>query len=175
MNYRLRFVAILSALFPFYAAYAGGDPNFVKFPKGYDTAFTHYATINRGNQEQVAKLYANEKALSSYKAGQTADPGTIVVMEIYKPKLDAEGKPVPGSDGIFEIDHLAAVAVMEKKNDWDAEFSPEHRVGNWGFAVYTPEGSPKDNDLNCVECHTPLTNQDYLFTYQQLKNHIQQH
>jgi hypothetical protein len=173
MNYRLRLMTILSMLFPCYV-YGGGDPDFVKFPEGYDSSFTRYATINRINQEQVAKLYANETAVSSYKAGQTADSGAIVVMEIYKPKLDAEDKPIPGSDGIFEIDKLAAVAVMEKKSNWEAEFTPDHRVGNWGFAVYTPEGSPKDNDLNCVECHTPLTSQDYLFTYQQLKNHAQQ-
>ncbi|HNJ38147.1 MAG TPA: cytochrome P460 family protein, partial [Nitrosomonas sp.] len=63
-----------------------------------------------------------------------------------------------------------AVAVMEKRADWDKSFSPDDRTGNWGFAVYSPDGVAKSNDLNCVQCHTPLKDQDYLFSYGKLVN-----
>jgi hypothetical protein len=174
MNYRLKWVAMMCALFPFYA-YGGGNPDAVKFPKGYEQSFANYATVNRGNQKQVAKLYANEIAISSYKKGQTADSGSVVVMEIYKPKMSAEGKPTPGNNGIFAIDTLAAVAVMEKKDTWDPSYPQDKRAGNWGFAVYNPDGTPKSNDLECAQCHIPLKNQDYLFTYQELTNYAKQH
>ncbi|QBQ55586.1 cytochrome P460 family protein [Nitrosococcus wardiae] len=174
MKYPLKLVTIICALSPFYA-YGGGDPEFVKFPEGYEQSFSKYATINRANQKQVAKLYANETAVSSHKEGQTADSGSIIVMEIYKPKTDAEGKPIPSSNAIFKIDSLAAVAVMEKRDNWEAAYPQEHRAGNWGFAVYNPDGTPKSNDLECAQCHTPLESQDYMFTHQKLTDYAKHH
>lgn len=171
MKHTLRAIVAVIAITPIYA-YAGGDPEHVKFPEGYDKTFTQYATMNRANQTQVAKLYANESAISSYTQGNKSASGAVVVMEIYTPKKDADGKPIAGSDGIFEIDSLAAVAVMENNATWDTAFPKENRTGDWGFAVYNPDGTAKSNDLNCVQCHTPLQAQDYLFTYQRLVDFV---
>jgi hypothetical protein len=171
MKIILKFMVAVLVIFPLYA-FSGGDPEFVKFPEGYEKTFEKYATANRANQTQVAKFYANETAITSYAAGEDAASGAVVVMEIYSPKTDADGKPVPGEDGIFEIDSLAAVAVMEKRDDWDETFPAEKRTGNWGFAVYETDGTPKSNDLDCVQCHTPLQGQDFLFTYQRLVDFV---
>ncbi|SFL18719.1 Cytochrome P460 [Nitrosomonas aestuarii] len=174
MKVTLKIVAAILIMTPLYA-YGGGNPEHVKFPEGYEKSFTKYSTANRANQTQVAKLYANETTINSYKQGQESASGSVVVMEIYTPKKSADGKPVAGKDGVFEIDSLAAVAVMEKREDWDASFSTEDRTGNWGFAVYNPDGTEKSNDLNCVQCHTPLSGQDYLFTYQRLVDFVKNH
>ena len=147
---------------------AGGNPDHVKFPQDYEKNFKQYATMNRANQTQVAKLYANEVAVNSFNKDSKSGPGSIVVMEIYNTKKDAAGKPVVGKDGLFEIDSLAAVGVMQNRADWDASFSKEDRTENWGYAVFNPDGSAKSNDLNCVQCHTPLKAQDHMFTYQKL-------
>lgn len=167
MKYRLKLIMLVGALLPFYA-HGGGDPDFVKYPESYQQVFTQYDIANRANQTQVAKFYANEIAVASYKKGEEAAPGSVVIMEIYEPKKDADGKIVSGDDGIFEIEKLAAVAVMEKKSDWDKAFSQDNRAGDWGFALYNPDGTPKSNDLNCVQCHIPLKPQDHLFTFQKL-------
>lgn len=174
MKSSLKLIALIFAISPLYA-YAGGNPEHVKFPADYAKSFTKYSTANRANQKQVAKLYANEAAINSYTQGKKAASGSVIIMEIYSPKADAEGKPIPGSDGIFEIDSLAAVAVMENRNDWDESFTQADRTGDWGFAVYNPDGSEKANDLNCVQCHTPLDAQDYLFTYQRLVDFVKSH
>ncbi|TXI41144.1 MAG: hypothetical protein E6Q59_02595 [Nitrosomonas sp.] len=171
MKYTLKAMVAVFAITSVYA-YAGGDPEHVKFPEGYSKTFTQYGTMNRANQTQVAKLYANEAAISGYKQGNKSAPGGVFVMEIYTPKKGADGKPVAGSDGLFEIDSLAAVAVMENRNNWDASFPKENRTGDWGFAVYNPDGTAKSNDLNCVQCHTPLQAQDYMFTYQKLVDFV---
>ena len=147
---------------------AGGNPDHVKFPQDYEKNFKQYATMNRANQTQVAKLYANETAVNSFAKDSKSTSGSIVVMEIYNTKKNAEGQPVVGKDGLFEIDSLAAVGVMENRNNWDASFNKEDRTENWGFAVFNPDGTAKSNDLNCVQCHTPLKAQDYMFTYQKL-------
>lgn len=171
MKHILKTIAAVMIAAPL-TAYAGGDPEHVKFPEGYEKTFTKYATMNRANQTQVAKLYANETAISSYSQGQKSASGAVVIMEIYTPKKDADGKPIAGIDGVFEIDSLSAVAVMENRNNWDAAFPKENRTGDWGFAVYNPDGTAKSNDLNCVQCHTPLQAQDYLFTYQKLVDFV---
>lgn len=170
----LKLIAVLFAFSPFYV-YGGGDPEHVKFPDGYEKSYTNYATANRANQKQVAKLYANEAAITGYTQGKVAASGSVLIMEIYSPKTDADGKPVPGSDGIFEIDSLAAVAVMEKRDNWGADFPQENRAGNWGFALYNPDGTEKSNDLNCAQCHVPLQGQDYLFTHQKLVDFVKNH
>jgi len=149
-------------------ANAGGNPEFVKFPEGYTDSFTNYVTMNRAGKELVAKMYANDVAVSSYKEGKQAAEGAVVIMEIYKPKKGADGKIVSGKGGVYEIDKLAAVAVMERKGSWDSEYPKDDRVGDWGFAIYNPDGTPKKNELNCPACHTPFKEQDYLYTYKPL-------
>jgi hypothetical protein len=117
----LKIVVAALAIAPL-AAHSGGNPEHVKFPEGYADTFTLYSTANRANQTQVAKLYANDAAIASYKAEQKAASGSVVVMEIYATKTGEDGKPVKGSDGLFEIDSLAGVAVMENRADWDEAF-----------------------------------------------------
>lgn len=171
MTYPKIVVSLACILFAV-CVYAGGDPDYVAFPEGYDTSFTSYVTQNRVNGKQVARVFANDVAISSYQTGQTAASGSILVMEVYKPKADADGNPVVGQDGVFVIDQLAAVAVMERRDDWDADYPAENRVGNWGFALYNPDGTPKANELQCVVCHTPLAHQDFMFSHHHLVKHV---
>ncbi len=158
-----------------FQAFGGGNPEFVKFPENYTQTFSHYDTANRANQTQLAKFYANKTAVDSYKNGEEAAPGSVMVMEIYAPKKDAEGKIQSDENGLFVIDKLAAIAVMEKRNDWDSSFKAEDRSGNWGFALYEPDGKVKDNDLNCAQCHSALQKQDNLFSFQKLVDYVKKH
>lgn len=171
MKVYLRFIAILLVICPL-VAYGGGDPEFVRLPEGYENSFSNYATINRSNGKQVAKLYANIAAVASHIEGNRAASGSILIMEIYKPQTDAEGQPITGEDGIFEIDTLEAIAVMENRHTWGETYPAEHRTGDWGYALYNPNGSPKNNELDCVQCHAPLKEQDYMFTYQKLVDFV---
>lgn len=164
--------AVIGCVALSFQAQAGGSPEFVKLPDGYKESMTRYATGNRANDKQIAKFYANDKAIQGYKKNKTSLPGSVVVMEIYKPKLDSDGNKIVGDAGVYEIKELAAVAVMENRDDWSDKFPKANRVGNWGFAVYKPDGSVKKNDLNCVQCHTPLMNQDYLFSHQKLVDFV---
>lgn len=149
-------------------AFAGGTPEFVKFPKGYDQTFSNYTMMNRAGSAAVAKMYANEVAVASYKAGKAAASGSVIVMEVYKPKKDADGNPVVGGDGVNVPDKLAAIAVMERRSTWPRNFVEGQRVGTWGFAIYNADGTPKENDLDCVTCHTPYGEQDFLFSHHHL-------
>ena len=149
-------------------AHAGGTPEFVPFPADYKSSYQLYHTQNRANNKQLAELYANSIAVSSSTEAELAD-GSVIVMEVYKPEVDGDGKPVTGEDGLFKKAKLAAVAVMQKRSDWPEAFDASDRTGDWGYAIYDPAGNIKDNDLNCVSCHTPLAGQDYMFSRSFLK------
>ncbi len=147
--------------------YSGGNPEFVKYPADYKETYTLYHSQNRANNKQVAEFYANKQAIDSIKSEKLA-AGSIVIMEVYKPEIDEAGKPVVGTDGLFNKSELAAIAVMEKRNDWDKQFLAENRTGDWGFAIYDAKGDVKENDLDCVSCHKPLENEEFIFTYKHL-------
>ena len=51
-------------------------------------------------------------ALQAAKAGQPLPPGSVLVLEQHAAKLDADKKPVTGSDGFYVSDRLVAYALM---------------------------------------------------------------
>jgi len=165
--YVLFFISILGVY-----SYAEGDPEFVKIPGEYETTYEKYSTTNRVGREQLAKIYANDVALSSIKEGDITASGSILVMEIYKIIKNDKDQPELNEDGTFKAGSLAAIAVMEKRDSWDSAFPKEHRLEGWGFAIYNTDGTPKENDLPCVACHTALQNKDFLFSYDDLKNYV---
>jgi cytochrome P460 len=148
-------------------AYAGGNPEHVSYPEGYKSEFTHYDTRNRANGKQVAVLYANKIAIDTASNTKLSD-GAIIIMEIYKTKPGEDGKPIAGADGLFEKGKFAAVAVMEKRSNWDTGFDAKQRAGDWGFAIYKTDGTVKDNKLDCASCHTPMPDSDFLFSHSSL-------
>jgi hypothetical protein len=156
--------AVGTALLAF-TALAG--PDNIKFPEGYLDSFTHYATVNRADErKQVVKIYANDKALESAKDGAPLDSGSVLVMEVYKARLDAAGNPVVGSDGFFEPGDMAAIAVMESRAGWGAEYPEAIRNGTWEYALFdAKQHTLMDRPHQpCFECHKPLERSDYVFS-----------
>ncbi len=148
-------------------AYAGGNPEHVSYPEGYKSEFIQYDTRNRINGKQLAVLYGNKIAIDTASDAELGD-GAIIVMEVYKTNPGEDGKPITGADGLFEKGKFAAVAVMEKRSNWDAGFDAAQRAGDWGFAIYKTDGTVKDNKLDCASCHTPMPDNDFLFSHSSL-------
>jgi hypothetical protein len=146
-------------------------PENIKFPEGYQGNFTHYATVNRADdRKQVVKIFANDKALESAKDGAPLDSGSVLVMEVYKAKLDADGHLVLGGDGFFEPGDMAAIAVMESRTGWGEEYPQEIRNGTWEYAIFKAKEHTLDNRDHrpCFECHKPLDASDYVFSFDAL-------
>lgn len=160
------FIALSCSFF----VYAGGNPEHVKLPEGYQSEFTKYDTRNRANGKQVAVLYANDAAIDTISESKFAE-GSKIIMEIYKTVPGEDGKPVVAESGIFKKGKFAAIAVMEKQANWDASFDAKERAGKWGFALYKADGSNKENNLECASCHLPMPEKDYLFSHSSLINY----
>ena len=141
------------------------------FPKDYKDSFTRYTTISFPKRKQVRHYYANPTALAAAKAGGAFPNGAYFFVEVFKAKLDADGKPVTGVDGHFEADKLAVYTAMEKQAGW-GDTAPEIlRNGDWRYAVFGTDGTHKTglNEAKCLACHKPLTGQDYVFSIEALK------
>ncbi len=150
---------------------ASAGPELIAFPEGYQDGFVHYATVNRADErKQVVKIFANEVALASAKDGAPLDSGAVIAMEVYKAKLDDSEQPVMGEDGFFVADQLAAIAVMETREGWGADYPEEWRNATWEYALFKGDGTPIERDFQpCFECHKPLDDSDYLFSLDALK------
>jgi hypothetical protein len=162
--------ATVIALLPLEPADAGAD--LVSYPEGYRESFEHYTTRNRDDErKQVVKIFANDVAVESARAGGPLESGSVVVMEVYKAQLDADEKPVKGADGFFVPADLAAITVMETRTGWGADYPDEWRNGEWEYAVFKADDhSLVERDYQpCFGCHKPMAESEFLFSLDALK------
>ncbi len=158
-------IAVVSA-----AAFAVARDDQIEFPADYKS-YKNYLSLDRtGNDKQIIRLFANDKAAAGMDANGGLPNGSVLVGEIYKAKLDDKGEAIESSLSRRVRGKLAAIAVMEKRAGWGSKIPEDLRTGDWDFAVFSPDGKRLDKDLNkCRACHTPLTESDYLFSYDHLK------
>lgn len=138
------------------------------FPVGFQQSFTRYGKANRADNKQVRWLYANKAAVDGYKANGVLPDGSIIMMEVYKAKLDADGKPVTAQDGFYQEGALAAYAMMQNQKGSGADVPIELRNADWQYDFFTPNKEHKAgiNKAECLACHQPLGEQSYMFSYE---------
>lgn len=152
------------------AAPAGAQDS-IAYPKDYKTSFTNYLSLDRTqNPDQIIRLFANDKTIAAAKAGQEIPDGAVIVGEIYKAKLDKDGKPVVSALGRKVRDKLAAIAVMEKRAGFGKDLPDKLQNNGWDFALFKPDGANTGKDVTaCRECHAPLKDTQHLFSLEHLK------
>jgi cytochrome c553 len=142
----------------------------VTFPEGYASTYTKYHAINFPATKQVRYYYANPAAVQAAKAGKTLPDGSVLFAEVYSAKLDADKKPVMGSDGFYERDKLLFYTAMARDADWGKEVPDMLRNEDWNYAVFTTDKQhrPGVNQAECFACHKPLDKVSYTFTLKEL-------
>ena len=109
----------------------------VTFPEGYKDTFTKYHAINFPATNQVRYYYANKAAVQAAKEGKALPDGSVLFAEVYAAKLDADKKPVMGSDGFFVPDMLVLYTAMARGAGWGKDFPEMLRNEGWNYAVFT--------------------------------------
>ncbi|MDH5539424.1 MAG: cytochrome P460 family protein [Rhizobacter sp.] len=142
----------------------------VTFPEAYQTSFTKYHTINFPATRQVRYYFANPAALKAAKDGQDLPDGAVLFAEVHSAKLDADKKPVMGSDGFFVPDQLLFYTAMEREAGWGKDIPDMLRNEDWNYAVFTTAKQPRPgvNQAECLACHKPLDKTSYTFTLKEL-------
>jgi cytochrome c553 len=148
-------------------------PNVAKthlsFPENYKATFVKYHTINFPATKQVRYYYANRAAVDAAKAGKPQPDGAYLLAEVYSAKLDADGKPVTGSDGFYVADKPLLYTAMGTGAGWGKDVPEALRNGNWNYAVFTLDKQHRPiNQAECFGCHKPLDSTSYLFTLKQI-------
>jgi hypothetical protein len=89
-------------------------------------------------------------------------------MEDHPAMLDDQGAPVTTSDGNFVPKaEVTNIFVQEKQEGWGADYAPDVRNGEWEYAWFIADGSPKPDAKfdNCFACHKKeVEAQDFNFT-----------
>jgi cytochrome c553 len=142
----------------------------VSFPEDYKDTFTKYQTINFPAARLVRYYFANRAAVQASREGTPLPEGSVLLSEVYAAKLDADKKPVTGSDGFFVADRLVSYAVRARGAGWGEDIPEMLRNGDWNYAVFTPDKQHKPgvNQAECLACHKPLDSASYTFTLKEL-------
>ena len=114
--------------------------------------------------------YANRAAVQAAKDGKPLPDGAVLFAEVHSAKLDADKKPVTGSDGFFVPEKLLFYTAMATGAGWGDEIPDMLRNGNWNYAVFTSDKQqrPGVNQAECLACHKPLDSTSYVFTLKEL-------
>lgn len=140
----------------------------LKFPANYE----EFPRFLNGIQKpkHVRDLFINPTG-NTGRAGKLLPDGTILVMEIYNAKLDADGNAIKRPDGKNTKDNLAKIYVMQKGKDWGKNAPAGLKTGDWIFSAFSPDGQPIKVDYSaCRSCHLPLDDKDFVHRYNEFFN-----
>jgi cytochrome c553 len=141
----------------------------VTFPEDYKAAFTKYHTINFPATKQVRYYYANKAALAAAKADKPLPNGSVLFVEVYSAKLDADKKPLTGADGFYLADQLLFFTAMARDAGWGKDIPEMLRNEDWNYAAFTTGKQHRPiNQAECLACHKPLDKVSFTFTLKQL-------
>jgi Cytochrome P460 len=129
---------------------ARAESNRVVFPEKLDQ-MVHYATVKRGNVTE--HMLTTRQAIEAYKKGEPAPSGTHFVLVDYR---DSK---------------LYRYFVMEKGDNWGADYDERRRTANWQFQWFWPDKSinMNENTTRCQSCHQGRQDQDYLYTAHRIR------
>ena len=145
-------------------------PNLAKtnatFPDKYQDTYKKYLTMNFPATKQVRYYYASPAVINAVKDNQSIGDGSVLLVEVFSAKLDANKNPVMGADGFYEPNQLLFYTSMENGSGWGKNIPDLLRNGDWNYAVFTTDKKlrPTANQAECLACHKPLESTNYLFT-----------
>jgi hypothetical protein len=150
----------------------------VKYPTDYQSQHILYTTVDKihpTSGPSVRPMYVNREAFEAVKAGKPLPSGTVLTMEVYKAKIEADNTPQKDAQGRFIKGEFSGVFVMEKRTGWGSDYAADLRNGEWEYARFLPDGTrhAKTDMTSCLECHRKLADSDFVFTLPQLKNAAQ--
>ena len=163
------FLAALAGFAATLAVQAGGDK--VVFPENFSKGVL-YTTVDRADNKQYRELYSTPEAIAALKAGKPIPSGTVLTLVQYKAQLDASGNPEKDANGRFLKGELIGYTVMEKRDGWGAEYGDDIRNGEWEYQAFKADKSINDKAVlkNCFTCHKPYDKQDFVFSFEAMKN-----
>jgi plastocyanin len=138
----------------------------VGFPKDYQTTFKLMFVFDRPDNRQVRVICGNDVAMTA-KKGEPFPYGSILVMETWRAKQDAQGNPIRDEKGHYIREALTGVFVQRKEKGFGEAYLAD-RSGEWEYTAYRANGNvltAPQNSNACSSCHLRQAGEsvDYLF------------
>ena len=129
-----------------------------------------YDVLDQPDIKEIREAFINPEALKSIKPGEPLPSGTVLSLPTFKALVNEKGELVKDPNGRLVRGPLDRIVVMEKRTGWGIEYPEDLRNGEWEYARFLPDGSrdPKADIKGCFECHKPLSDKDFVFTWPQL-------
>lgn len=93
-----------------------------------------WETRKVASDEQVVHVCLGVCGLRPQK-GQPYPYGSVIVMETYRARADAQNNPLRDGNGRFIRDTLAGIFVMRKERGFGVEYE-HNRTGEWEYVAY---------------------------------------
>jgi cytochrome c553 len=139
------------------------------FPRDFPSSFVLYLTANNAEQKTVRKTYINQIGWNAARTGKPLPDGTVILAEIYAPRLGPDQRPIMNKDGTWAIDKLTAYAGMEARTAWGHDIPSTLRNATWNYTLFRADKAPRDgNQAMCLACHKPQAAASYVFTFNEL-------
>ncbi|MCZ7393473.1 MAG: cytochrome P460 family protein [Candidatus Methanoperedens sp.] len=136
----------------------------VGFPEDYQTNFKLFYVFDIKEHKRVLVVYANDNA-SSIKLGQPFPYGSILAMETYSARQDAQGNVLTDANGHYLRDQLQGIIVMRKEIGFGVDYQ-NLRNDEWEYVAYRPNKTylvPPQNTSACAGCHLAAIYKDFVF------------
>lgn len=147
-----------------YATLASADapvakaPNGIELPAGYQD-WRLISISHRTDKNHMRVILGNDIAVTAARSGHTNPwpDGTIMAKLAWKDTTDKHWPAATGPGDFVQVEFMIKNAAKYAK------------TGGWGFARWLgTEQKPYGKDANfvqeCFACHTPVKDQDYVFT-----------
>ena len=84
--------------------------------------------------------------------------------------LDADKKPITGSDGFFVAEQLLFYIAMARDGGWGRDIPEMLRNEDWNYAAFTTakRHRPGVHHAECLACHKPRDKVSYTFMLDQI-------
>ena len=151
--------ALISFISSAHAAGPAPAPNGITLPQGYQD-WRMIASSHREDNKTLRVILGNDKAIEAARPGNTNPwpDGAVLAKLVWKDSSHAnwEKATVPGAFVHAEFMHKDSTQYQA--------------TGGWGYARWTgldqkPYGKDADFVQECHGCHTPVKDNDYVFTH----------
>jgi len=130
----------------------------IDFPKNYKDEVLYFKNDRGSITEEV---FVDKRVIEKVQNNQQIPIGTVITLVEYF------AKDKKGADGYALKGDLKRFVVMKKEpinNDTT-------NSGGWIYQAFNPNGTIKEENLNrCVSCHNSAKNNDFVFTFDDIKN-----
>ena len=134
-------------------------------PADYKSWPKFLTNIDKEANKQVRDIYINNQGVKN-QAGKDFANGTMMVMELYKAKENADGTLQKTPEGRLIKGDLAKVFVMAKGDGWGGGQPDNLKNGSWIYSASSPDGKLLAEDFTkCRACHAPLAMKDFVHRY----------